>query len=308
MPVLESMPSTSTNPLRPLSAPSLRGCLAPAKLNLFLHITGRRPDGYHALQTVFQLLDWGDVLHFTRRDDGVVARKTDVPGVPEADDLVVRAARLLQNHTDAGFGVDIEIDKHLPMGAGLGGGSSDAATTLLALNRLWNVNLSRESLQELALKLGADVPFFVFGQNAFAEGVGEALQAVELPKRFFLVVTPAVHVPTAAIFSEKALTRDSEVLIMTDFLAQHSSDANWPDSFGRNDMQAVVVEKYAEVAHVLEWLNNLRPARMTGSGASVFAAFRSRAEAEMAQAKLPASWKSAVTESLDSHPLFAFAS
>jgi 4-diphosphocytidyl-2-C-methyl-D-erythritol kinase len=308
MPVLESMPSTSTNPLRPLPAPSLRGCLAPAKLNLFLHITGRRPDGYHALQTVFQLLDWGDVLHFTRRDDGVIARKTDVPGVPEADDLVVRAARLLQSHTDAGFGVDIEIDKHLPMGAGLGGGSSDAATTLLALNRLWNVNLSRESLQELALKLGADVPFFVFGQNAFAEGVGEALQAVELPKRFFLVVTPAVHVPTAAIFSEKALTRDSEVLIMTDFLAQHSSDANWPDSFGRNDMQAVVVEKYAEVAHVLEWLNNLRPARMTGSGASVFAAFRSKAEAEMAQTKLPASWKSAVAESLDSHPLFAFAS
>ncbi|MGA7811363.1 4-(cytidine 5'-diphospho)-2-C-methyl-D-erythritol kinase [Caballeronia sp.] len=302
------MPSTSTNPLRPLPEPSLRGCLAPAKLNLFLHITGRRPDGYHALQTVFQLLDWGDVLHFTRRDDGVIARKTDVPGVPEADDLVVRAARLLQSHTDSAFGVDIEIEKHLPMGAGLGGGSSDAATTLLALNRLWNVNLSRESLQELALKLGADVPFFVFGQNAFAEGVGEALQAVELPKRFFLVVTPAVHVPTAAIFSEKALTRDSEVLIMTDFLAQHSSDANWPDSFGRNDMQAVVVEKYAEVAHVLEWLNNLRPARMTGSGASVFAAFRSKAEAEMAQAKLPANWKSAVTESLDSHPLFAFAS
>jgi 4-diphosphocytidyl-2-C-methyl-D-erythritol kinase len=286
----------------------LRDCLAPAKLNLFLHITGRRPDGYHALQTVFQLLDWGDVLHFTRRDDGVIARKTDVPGVPEADDLVVRAARLLQSHASSPFGVDIDIDKILPMGAGLGGGSSDAATTLLALNRLWNVNASRSTLQDLALKLGADVPFFIFGHNAFAEGVGETLEAVTLPKRFFLVVTPAVHVPTAAIFSEKGLTRDSQVLTMTDFLAQHTADANWPDSFGRNDMQAVVVEKYAEVAQVLNWFKNRSPARMTGSGASVFAAFRSRAEAEVAQAALPASWKSAVTESLDQHPLFAFAS
>jgi 4-diphosphocytidyl-2-C-methyl-D-erythritol kinase len=294
--------------MRPLADSSLRNCLAPAKLNLFLHITGRRPDGYHALQTVFQLLDWGDLLHFTRRDDGVIARKTDVPGVPEASDLVVRAARLLQTRTGSSFGVDIEIDKILPMGAGLGGGSSDAATTLLALNRMWGVDLPRQDLQDLALQLGADVPFFVFGHNAFAEGVGEALQAVDLPKRFFLVVTPAVHVPTVAIFSEEALTRDSKVLTMTDFLAQHSSDADWPDSFGRNDMQAVVVEKYAEVAQVLEWFSHLSPARMTGSGASVFAAFRSKAEAEMAQARLPASWKSVVTESLDSHPLFAFAS
>ena len=205
-----SLSSSSPGSARPLPDASLRNCLAPAKLNLFLHITGRRADGYHALQTVFQLLDWGDLLHFTRRDDGVIARKTDVPGVPEADDLVVRAARLLQATTGCPLGVDVEIDKILPMGAGLGGGSSDAATTLLALNRLWGVGLSRQALQDLALKLGADVPFFVFGQNAFAEGVGEALQAVDLPKRFFLVVTPAVHVPTAAIFSEKALTRDSK--------------------------------------------------------------------------------------------------
>ncbi|WP_250525340.1 4-(cytidine 5'-diphospho)-2-C-methyl-D-erythritol kinase [Caballeronia sp. GAWG2-1] len=287
---------------------SLRNCLAPAKLNLFLHITGRRPDGYHSLQTVFQLLDWGDMLHFKRRDDGIVTRKTLVPGVPEADDLVVRAARLLQKHTGSRFGVEIEIDKHLPMGAGLGGGSSDAATTLLALNRLWGVDLSREILQNIALQLGADVPFFVSGQNAFAEGVGEALQAVVLPKRFFLVVTPSVHVPTAAIFSEKALTRDTKVATMTDFLAAQKSDTNWPYSFGRNDMQAVVARKYAEVAQVLEWFSNLAPARMTGSGASVFAAFPSRAEAEMAQAKLPASWKSVVTSSLERHPLFAFAS
>ncbi|CAH2773023.1 MAG: 4-diphosphocytidyl-2-C-methyl-D-erythritol kinase (EC [Candidatus Burkholderia crenata] len=303
-----SLSSSSPGSARPLPDASLHNCLAPAKLNLFLHITGRRADGYHALQTVFQLLDWGDLLHFTRRDDGVIARKTDVPGVPEADDLVVRAARLLQSTTGCPLGVDVEIDKILPMGAGLGGGSSDAATTLLALNRLWGVGLSRQALQDLALKLGADVPFFVFGQNAFAEGVGETLQAVNLPKRFFLVVTPAVHVPTAAVFSERALTRDSKVLTIEGFLAQDSSDADWPDSFGRNDMQAVVVEKYAEVAKVIEWFSNPSPARMTGSGASVFAAFRSKAEAEMAQAKLPASWKSKVTESLDSHPLFTFAS
>ncbi|CAJ8280000.1 4-diphosphocytidyl-2-C-methyl-D-erythritol kinase [Burkholderia pseudomallei] len=287
---------------------SLRDCLAPAKLNLFLHITGRRPDGYHALQSVFQLLDWGDRLHFTLRDDGKVSRVTDVPGVPEESDLVVRAASLLKAHAGATLGVDIEIDKRLPMGAGLGGGSSDAATTLLALNRLWRLDLPRTTLQSLAVKLGADVPFFVFGKNAFAEGIGEALQAVELPARWFLVVTPRVHVPTAAIFSEKSLTRDSKPITITNFLAQRGIDAGWPDSFGRNDMQPVVTSKYAEVAKVVEWFYNLTPARMTGSGASVFAAFKSKADAEAAQAKLPAGWNSAVAESMSEHPLFAFAS
>jgi 4-diphosphocytidyl-2-C-methyl-D-erythritol kinase len=286
---------------------SLRDCLAPAKLNLFLHITGRRPDGYHALQTVFQLLDWGDRLHFTLRLDGRILRKTDVPGVPEESDLVVRAAALLKAETGTGAGVDIEIDKRLPMGAGLGGGSSDAATALLALNRLWKLDLPRNVLQGLALRLGADVPFFVFGKNAFAEGVGEALQAVQLPPRYFLVVTPRVHVPTAAIFSDKSLTRDSKALTITDFLAQRSCSENWPDGFGRNDMQQVVVGKYAEVARVLEWFDNIAPARMTGSGSSVFAAFPSLGEAEAVQTKLPSDWASAVTASLDTHPLFAFA-
>ncbi|MGS1005100.1 4-(cytidine 5'-diphospho)-2-C-methyl-D-erythritol kinase [Burkholderia glumae] len=285
---------------------ALRNCLAPAKLNLFLHITGRRPDGYHALQTVFQLLDWGDTLHYTRRDDGAVRRVTEVAGVPEDGDLVVRAARLLQAHTGTALGVDIEIDKVLPMGAGLGGGSSDAATTLLALNRLWELNLPRTELQALAVKLGADVPFFVFGKNAFAEGIGEALEQVELPTRWFLVVTPRVHVPTAEIFSDKSLTRDSKPITITDFLAQQSSKG-WPDSFGQNDMQAVVTKKYAEVAKAVEALYDLTPARMTGSGASVFAAFSSRSEAEAAQAKLPAGWNSAVAGSLGTHPLFAFA-
>ena len=287
---------------------SLRDCLAPAKLNLFLHITGRRPDGYHALQTVFQLLDWGDTLHFTRRSDGLVTRSSDISGVPPEQDLTVRAALLLKSHTGSQEGVDIAIDKRLPMGAGLGGGSSDAGTTLLALNRLWKLALPREELQAIALKLGADVPFFVFGKNAFAEGVGEALEVVQLPPRYFLVVTPRVHVPTAAIFSEKSLTRDSKPLTIVDFLAQHSCNAGWPDSFGRNDMQQVVVGKYAEVARVLRWFDNIAPARMTGSGASVFAAFRSRDEAEAVQAKLPSEWNSAVTASLDTHPLFAFAS
>jgi 4-diphosphocytidyl-2-C-methyl-D-erythritol kinase len=287
---------------------SLRDCAAPAKLNLFLHITGRRPDGYHALQTVFQLIDWGDRLHFALRRDGQVRRRTEVPGVPEASDLVVRAAMLLKTHTGTPLGVDIEIEKRLPMGAGLGGGSSDAATTLLALNRLWQLNLARDVLQTLALQLGADVPFFVFGKNAFAQGVGEALEAVQLPPRYFLVVTPRVHVPTAAIFSDKSLTRDSEAVTITDFLAQQSCSARWPESYGRNDMQPVVVGKYAEVAQVLEWFETIAPARMTGSGSSVFAAFRSIAEAEAAQAKLPADWVSAVASSLDTHPLFAFAS
>ncbi|WP_322068163.1 4-(cytidine 5'-diphospho)-2-C-methyl-D-erythritol kinase [Paraburkholderia bannensis] len=294
---------------------SLRGCLAPAKLNLFLHITGRRPDGYHNLQTVFQLLDWGDTLHFTRRQDGRITRTTEVDGVPAEHDLTVRAATLLKQHTGTQQGVEIDIEKRLPMGAGLGGGSSDAATTLLALNRLWKLNLPREELQALALKLGADVPFFVFGKNAFAEGVGEALQAVELPARHFLVVTPQAHVPTAEIFSEKQLTRDTQHCTIAFFLAQQATQRGWPDSFGHNDMQAVVAGKYAEVARVLRWFddvsNSVAPARMTGSGASVFAAFASRYEAEAAQAKLLAeqpNWRSAVTSSLDKHPLFAFAS
>jgi 4-diphosphocytidyl-2-C-methyl-D-erythritol kinase len=259
------------------------------------------------LQTVFQLLDWGDTLHFRRRNDGLVSRSTEIANVPAEHDLTVRAATLLKAHTGSREGVDIEIEKRLPMGGGLGGGSSDAATTLLALNRLWKLNLPRQELQTLALKLGADVPFFVFGKNAFAQGVGETLDVVQLPPRHFLVVTPRVQVPTAAIFSEKTLTRDSKPLIITDFPAELSCNTEWPESFGRNDMQQVVVEKYAEVAQVLRWFENIAPARMSGSGASVFAAFRSKAEAEAAQAKLPGDWNSAVAGSLDQHPLFAFA-
>jgi len=293
------------------SQPSLRACLAPAKLNLFLHITGRRPDGYHLLQTVFQLLDWGDMLHFTSRADGRIRRKTPIQGIAEADDLTVRAAQLLQAETHTSAGVDIEIDKCLPMGAGLGGGSSNAATTMLALNRLWKLNLPRQTLQALALRLGADVPFFVFGQNAFAQGIGETLQAVSLPPRYFLVITPNAHVSTAEAFAGESLTRDSKAITMLDFLGS-SGTAGWPESFGRNDMQQTVAEKYPEIAQVLAvsnaGLNSLAPARMTGSGASVFAAFPSLEEAQAAQAKLPDNWASVVAASLDTHPLFAFAS
>ncbi|RKP58830.1 4-(cytidine 5'-diphospho)-2-C-methyl-D-erythritol kinase [Pararobbsia silviterrae] len=287
---------------------SLRDCAAPAKLNLFLHITGRRPDGYHALQTVFQLIDWGDVLHFARRDDGAIRRVNEIANVPEDTDLTVRAARLLQAHTGTAFGADIEIDKRLPMGGGIGGGSSDAATTLLALNRLWDTRVSRKDLQRIALKLGADVPFFIFGENAFAGGVGEELDTVELPARHFLVIVPNAHVPTVEIFSDPELTRDSEAVTITDFLAQHGSTIGWPDSFGRNDMQAVVAKKYAEVAKVLDWLDIIAASRMTGSGACVFAAFPSKEAALEAQAKVPPSWRSVVTASLQRHPLYSFAS
>jgi 4-diphosphocytidyl-2-C-methyl-D-erythritol kinase len=282
---------------------ALRDCPAPAKLNLFLHITGRRADGYHDLQTVFQLLDWHDTLHFTRREDGMVSRTTSVCGVPEANDLTVRAARALQKATGTAFGVDIEIKKRLPMGGGLGGGSSDAATTLLALNRLWALDLSREALQRIALPLGADVPFFVFGRNAFAEGVGEALSALALPPRHYLVVTPDAHVPTAEIFADLGLTRDTPRIKIADFLGQQNISA-----FGRNDMQPVVVKKYAKVAQVLEWLQGIAPARMTGSGASVFAVFGCRAEAEAALAGLPSEWAAVIAQGLQKHPLCDFAS
>ncbi|CAM2140343.1 4-(cytidine 5'-diphospho)-2-C-methyl-D-erythritol kinase [Pararobbsia alpina] len=287
---------------------TLRDCPAPAKLNLFLHITGRRPDGYHQLQTVFQLIDWGDVLHFNRRDDGAIHRVNDIPNVPEDTDLTVRAARMLQAHTGTHFGADIEIDKRLPMGGGIGGGSSDAATTLLALNHLWDTRVSREDLQKIALKLGADVPFFIFGRNAFAGGVGEELEAVELPARHFLVIVPNAQVPTVEIFSDPELTRDTEVVTMTDFLAEHGSKAGWPDTYGRNDMQTVAAKKYAEVAKVLDWLDIIAASRMTGSGACVFAAFPSQAAALEAQAKVPSDWKSVVTASLQRHPLYSFAS
>jgi 4-diphosphocytidyl-2-C-methyl-D-erythritol kinase len=269
---------------------------APAKLNLFLHVVGRRADGYHLLQSVFRLIDRADTVHLELRDDGRVARAGDLPGVPEDHDLTVRAARLLQAHAPAGAGVSIRLDKRLPMGGGLGGGSSDAATVLLALNRLWQVNLPREALQRLALQLGADVPVFVFGQTAFAEGVGEILHPVSAPPAWYVVLTPPVQVPTAAIFAAPELTRSTSPLKIAPFSA----------GMGRNDLQPVVVERYPEVARHLEWLAQFGEARMTGSGACVFASFGTEGAAQDVLRQLPETMRGFVAQGLDRHPLYDF--
>ena len=266
---------------------------APAKINLFLHIVGRRPDGYHLLQTAFRMLDWGDEITLQRRDDGLILRTSDVPGVPAESDLVVRAARALQAASGSRFGADIGVLKRIPMGGGLGGGSSDAASVLLALNRLWGCGLSRQALQDLGLKLGADVPFFIFGETAFAEGVGEALRPLAVPPAWYVMVAPPVSVPTAEIFSAKELTRDTEILIMQGFAAHKT----------RNDMQAVVCVKYPEVAESLEWLSQYGDARMSGSGACLFAPFDTEGQARQVAASAPSGWKVWVAQGLDRHPL-----
>lgn len=287
----------------------LHGCPAPAKLNLFLHVTGRRADGYHMLQTVFQLLDHGDVLDFDLRSDGAIRRSNDVPGVPEEQDLIVRALRLLaQAHTarhgSAPPGIDVRIKKVLPMGGGLGGGSSDAATALMAVNALWRSGLSREELMALALPLGADIPFFIFGENAFAEGVGEALQPVATPDCWYVVIEPGVAVPTAAIFCSDRLTRSTKPVRIADF-SRHLSSRTDMSEFGQNDLQAVASDLFAPVAEAIDWLAEFGDARMTGSGACVFCAFSSEREADAVLAKVPAVWGAWKARSLAIHPLKA---
>lgn len=286
---------------------SLHNCPAPAKLNLFLHVTGRRPDGFHLLQTVFQLIDHGDTLHFDLRDDGRIVRSTDVPGVPEEQDLIVRALRLLaaeyeRRHGRVPPGITVAIDKVLPMGGGLGGGSSDAATALMAANHLWQAGLSREELMALGLPLGADIPFFVFGETAFAEGVGEALQAVPGPDCWFVVIEPGVAVPTPAIFKAPDLTRDAKPVTIADF-SSYIAAGNEPGSFGKNDLQAVAVRLFPPVAEAVEWLGNHGAARMTGSGACVFSAFSSESKADDVLKAVPARWKAWKAKSLATHPL-----
>lgn len=280
---------------------------APAKINLFLHVTGRRTDGYHLLQTVFRFVDHGDRLRFTPRADGIVRRTTEVPGVAEQDDLVVRAARLLQREGNCPLGVDIELDKRLPMGGGVGGGSSDAATVLIALNRLWGLHLPRERLQALGLSLGADVPVFVFGRSAFADGVGEVLQPLELPPAAYLVVAPGVSVPTPRIFADPELTRNSEVCTIADF----SAAAHGAALFGRNDLEAVAVRLYPEVGHAIALLSALAgpgAVRMSGSGACVFAQCADLQAAQdlmkVSSASWPAGWRGFVAQGLDEHPLY----
>ena len=243
---------------------SLHDVPAPAKLNLFLHITGRRVDGYHLLQSVFMLLDWCDTLHFEMRPNGNISREDLTTPLP-ADDLVLRAARALQLATGSTQGAHISIAKSIPTQAGMGGGSSDAATTLLALNRLWKLNLSKQQLAQIGLKLGADVPFFIHGSNAWVEGIGEQITPIDLPKAHFLVVKPASGLSTQAIFTDPALKRDSPNAIISGFAA-------YPFSFGQNDLQAVAQKLCPDVSTALNWLKKLglQP-RMTGSGSAVFA-------------------------------------
>ena len=276
---------------------------APAKLNLFLHVVGRRSDGYHLLQSVFRLIDLGDALRFAPRTDGRIARAAPLAGVPEERDLCLRAARLLQEASGASLGVEITLDKRLPMGGGLGGGSSDAATVLLALNRLWRLEWPRERLQALGLELGADVPFFIHGRNAFVEGVGERLQALNLPPAWYLVVAPPASVPTAEIFAAPDLTRDTKAIKMVDF------SAGWGAGglFGRNDLEAVVCERYPAVARALAWLRQHAEARMTGSGACVFAPFAAEQDARAVLARMPEGMTGWVAQGLDEHPLRALA-
>lgn len=270
---------------------------APAKLNLFLHIVGRRPDGYHLLQSVFRFIDYGDNLYFNVRDDGTIHRVNVLPGLDPERDLCVRAARLLQSSSGCRLGVDITLEKRLPMGGGLGGGSSDAATTLLALNRLWNLDLSRAELQAMGLKLGADVPVFVFGKSAFAEGVGEILQPLALPPAWYIVLVPPVSVPTAEIFNAEELTRATFPIKMAAFST----------GYGQNDLQPVVSRKYPAVAESLDWLGQFGDARMTGSGACVFAAFATEQEARVVFARRPGSMNGFIARGLDQHPLHGFA-
>jgi 4-diphosphocytidyl-2-C-methyl-D-erythritol kinase len=266
---------------------------APAKLNLFLHITGRRDDGYHTLQTVFQFLDRSDRLYFVPRADAAIRRYGGPTGVPAEADLCVRAARRLQEATGIRRGVDIYNEKCLPTGGGLGGGSSDAATTLWALNRLWEGALEPAQLAELGLRLGADVPVFLFGHAAWAEGIGEILTTVDPPQPWYLVIDPAISVSTAAIFSDPELTRDTPRMTIRNFLS----------GGGHNDCEAVVRRRHPGVAVALDWLDRYSPARLTGTGACVFAAFESQAAAQAVERQLPAGWRGFVARGVNRSPL-----
>jgi len=268
---------------------------APGKLNLFLHVVGRRPDGYHRLQTAFQFIDLHDELRFWRRPPGVVERLSQLPGVPAEDDLCVRAARRLSAGDPTAPGVAIEVLKRLPMQGGVGGGSSDAATVLVALNELWGLRRPVAELAELGLELGADVPVFVHGTAAWGEGVGDELTPLELPEPVFLVVRPDATVGTAEIFKAPELTRDSPAITIRDFLL----------TGGRNDCEPVVRRRFPAVAEALDWLAQFAPARLTGTGSCVFAAMPDEARAREALDRLPRRWTGYVVRGLNRSPLVA---
>jgi len=270
---------------------------APAKLNLMLRVVGRRADGYHLLQTVFRFIDYADTVTIRVRHDARIERGSELPGVPVESDLTIRAARLLQEETGSRMGAEIGVEKRIPMGGGLGGGSSDAATVLLALNRLWNTGLTRMELARLGLMLGADVPVFIQGRNAFAEGIGEELTAIDIPPAWYVVLTPAIAVPTARVFAHPDLKRDAKAIRIRSFSA----------GVAGNDLQAVVCSEFPEVGRHLAWLEQHGPAMMTGSGASVFAAFESEREARAVLAELPRDMRGFVAAGLERHPLHALA-
>jgi len=290
-----------------MATTSLHNCPAPAKLNLFLHVVGRRPDGYHLLQSVFQLIDRSDTLHFDLRSDERIVRTTDVPGVPEEQDLIVRALRALQaeyqrRHGRLPPGIAVAVEKCLPMGGGLGGGSSDAATALMAANHLWQAGLTDAELIALGLPLGADIPFFLFGETAFAEGVGEALQAVPGPDCWYVVIEPGVSVPTVAIFTAPDLTRDTKAITISDFSRRHVESKDLI-GFGKNDLQDVAARLFPPVAEAIEWLGGYGAARMTGSGSCVFCAFSTEQEAEQVLKQVPARWRAWKAKALTRHPM-----
>jgi 4-diphosphocytidyl-2-C-methyl-D-erythritol kinase len=265
---------------------------APAKLNLFLHVTGRRPDGYHELQTVFQLIDLCDTVALTVREDGAIERPEGPPDVPPESDLVVRAARALQVASGTRLGATLRVRKRIPMGGGLGGGSSDAATTLLGLNSLWDCRLGVDDLARLGLPLGADVPVFVKGFSAWAEGVGERLTPIELPERWYVVIHPGVAVSTRDVFQSPELTRNSPLITIRAFF----------ETGGRNDCEPVVRARCPEVAAALDWLSRFAPARLTGTGSCIFASCATAIEAERIAARVPDEWTSFVARGLDHSP------
>ena len=266
---------------------------APAKLNLFLHVTGRRSDGYHDLQTVFQLIDLIDDIHIQVRADGLIERPSGPAGVPAEADLVVRAARALQAAGATRQGATLHVTKRIPLGGGLGGGSSDAATVLVALNQMWKCGLNEDDLAAIGVELGADVPVFIRGRSAWGEGRGERLTPLELPERWFALVHPQVHVATAAVFQAPELTRNSPPITMGGFL----------QSGGRNDFEPVVRARYPQVAQALDWLGQFAPARLTGTGSCIFAPCASLNEAQDIVMKVPAQWRGMVARGMNVSPL-----
>ena len=268
---------------------------APAKLNLFLHVTGRRPDGYHELQTLFQLIDLSDEIVLSVRPDPLVERTAGAREVPEAQDLAVRAALALQRATACPQGVSIQVRKRIPLGGGLGGGSSDAATVLLALNELWGLHLTRPELAAIGLPLGADVPVFIGGSSAWGEGIGERLTPVELPEAWYVIVHPGVSVSTRDVFQSPELTRNSALITIRAFF----------ESGGRNDCEPVVRAQFPQVAEALDWLRRYAPARLTGTGSCLFARCASAPQAERLAAGIPDRWRSWVARGLNTSPMHA---